>query len=929
MASQTENPVCKKFTDEGNERYKRGRLSAAISAYKKAIKADLNAVRPVRNLSAALFETGDYETCKKMTVRAKTLETRYKNVDMQAQIAKLDAREEKAVLSSNIASDEEQRERRLEILDRLGRYRPSMFSAREYYVVGHDEAQSLFDSSLNKSHRDDEVLSFFFGGAGDARHLLRSVIAISSDEDAKKIPEKKYHFTLNDINVRVLARNLVIWTMLDEMSEMTITEETDEFVDLMTTLFFTFTSPMMPRAAFDRLHQAIAKVLAILEDGKQPLSWVYIPKQDIDLYIDALKYWQGKALRVLPPSKVILRVAEEMEAKRKGISKFVTMTPTMYRNEKLLYMQSAALFPPQRFMEKHDSAMLRLWEQHSQQSKANANEFKDLLKKTWKTNTTFVDPSWYEENAEGDFSNDPFELINCLKNYHDESDTGPGNATRLYDHVAYFFGQFADALYHIKDRLVVEVVEGDCIDFADCLHFGLYQDQGNKSGNNKAKKFVRPNKFPNRYTRMSLSNVPDYIGGHLTTFLHMTPLLKDNLFSICQSNCLRNPPLWKTFEDFTAHYQRITSDEMLFSLTGIRVYDKGQGPSPLVCYSRYTKGILTPLPFESLLPREQFKTWFYSLFFQLTLPYNADIQNHSLIVYAPLNLTILFRLITHLRTLNYPSHWLSELLESICQPSITTSARPPRTMPTLKAEAEKKYPPKALSIAPFSQEIVTLTRLFQTLLPFSLSKSLSIPSLDEIHEYAFHLHNYNSMLPQPSCLILAFWDNDYLDALEPGGGHFSTFQFRMDIRPVIDPSWGDEVDAETKGKKFREFREKHIVFWSTFDFDVKKQVARAWIPRSLVEEWVKKGWAVGLWRTDVWGAMWGGVDYVKRTTKRGRRWDGGSEGEVDAEEGEKEEASERETEHGNEEDDEMDDTSEGELIDHIARMTQQVGFGHN
>src|SRR6266480_3786652 len=112
--------------------------------------------------------------------------------------------------------------------------------------------------------------------------------------------------------------------------------------------------------------------------------------------------------------------------------------------------------------------------------------------------------------------------------------------------------------------------------------------------------------------------IRDYWGGHLSTFLYATPILKKESYSVALSNCLRNPTLWNTMEDFLAEYQLITDDGMLDKLTNVTILDKGIPPMPLADYTAYTCTSNMPQAqidlrrkLRDLLPRPRFNKWFY------------------------------------------------------------------------------------------------------------------------------------------------------------------------------------------------------------------------------------------------------------------------------------------------------------------------------
>lgn len=136
--------------------------------------------------------------------------------------------------------------------------------------------------------------------------------------------------------------------------------------------------------------------------------------------------------------------------------------------------------------------------------------------------------------------------------------------------------------------------------------------------------------------------------------------------SILQSNCLRNAGSWDSIESFLADYQCITDKEMLRQLTGVSVINEPLKDTifPLIGYNWYTPAL--PIfhdDWSVMLPRNDFQKWFYALFFRLALPYKVNILDVSKIIFSPLNLTILFRLMDQLRSLHYPSHWMSDFFE--------------------------------------------------------------------------------------------------------------------------------------------------------------------------------------------------------------------------------------------------------------------------
>ncbi|KAE8445339.1 hypothetical protein EG329_013461 [Mollisiaceae sp. DMI_Dod_QoI] len=354
------------------------------------------------------------------------------------------------------------------------------------------------------------------------------------------------------------------------------------------------------------------------------------------------------------------------------------------------------------------------------------------------------------------------------------------------------------------------------------------------------------------------------------------PIVRRSPAANLRANCLRNSDSFSDVEDYLSEYQLIPDVTTLKALTQVAVLVRGNTelPYPLADFTFYSWCQPTiKHDFSSLLPRKAFTKWFYALFFRLALPFEQDIFQHSKVIHSPLNLTILFRLITHLQTLGYPSHWMSELLNNIVENKVTTTARPPRTKPLRPADVRREYRSRHLCTSPFAQEMATLARLFQPLLPFSLN-STAIPSQKEIYKYHFSIPTYENHLPRPSNLMLIFFNNKYCG--HPRDSCFEVIMkaLKNDSRTLLDPSWGNEVDNTLKGFIFENLREKGLVAWSTCAWDIEKKVASAWMPESLIEGMQRDGknWMVGIVRTDIWEATMGVPAYLEDAAAKREQW---------------------------------------------------------
>lgn len=371
----------------------------------------------------------------------------------------------------------------------------------------------MFDPMIGQANSEGTRVSFLFGGIGDSRHMLCTIIEIAKLEEASK---KVYHFTVNDINNYAITRDLIIWMLIRDLSE--TVGDSDEATLIINTLIFVYFGTMMPDRAFERLHQTIDEALAALKAGKQPLKWAYLYKKDFPMYLRVLTMWKGRALKIYTNSEVIDKVTEDMKARRNADDGFISRVPQACKKEKLLYVHAAVLYPSRRFLELFDPEMQVLQENFSGKPRANAEIFKDHLRKHWHINTTLLSPDWWDEldcKAAYDFSHDPFEAIESFKgpstkslphSWLDQLTETP-KETSFYEFLAPFFTNVADAIKVIPGRIQIEVLRDEFIDICEEIRFSVYPKEY-ETGTEAADVEIRPKTFPVTFDRIHMSNVP-------------------------------------------------------------------------------------------------------------------------------------------------------------------------------------------------------------------------------------------------------------------------------------------------------------------------------------------------------------------------------------------------------------------------------------
>lgn len=147
----------------------------------------------------------------------------------------------------------------------------------KYFADGHDTARSEFDMNLLKDQPD--ITAFMFCGVGDERHLYATLTKIHSHTRQNTYLEtKRYHFTLLDLKPAILARDLIVFSLLDDLSRLRTGSE--EELDTLLTLFYTWAGVLMPAYACDGLQRTISQVLLGLEKDLVPSCSRYQSKSD-------------------------------------------------------------------------------------------------------------------------------------------------------------------------------------------------------------------------------------------------------------------------------------------------------------------------------------------------------------------------------------------------------------------------------------------------------------------------------------------------------------------------------------------------------------------------------------------------------------------------------------------------------------------------
>jgi hypothetical protein len=177
------------------------------------------------------------------------------------------------------------------------RFKPSIRETQEYFCVGNDTPEPLYDDHLLHTGRDQ--ISLMFAGIGDARHLFFTLTIIGAQAKMGTIPRnKRFHFTIPDHKAVVIARDLILLHAIDDLTK--LPRDSDLRRYLLYLLYYVYLPPIMPRYIYNILQIQIKKQIAGLEDQKLLPSFLDVPRMYRSNILRALKEWQQNTFADYP-----------------------------------------------------------------------------------------------------------------------------------------------------------------------------------------------------------------------------------------------------------------------------------------------------------------------------------------------------------------------------------------------------------------------------------------------------------------------------------------------------------------------------------------------------------------------------------------------------------------------------------------------------
>lgn len=384
----------------------------------------------------------------------------------------------------------------------------------------------------------------------------------------------------------VIARDLVVFLFLDDLSKTARTSRAERSL-LLQCLYYTYLSPIMPGRLAAILQARIQRVVDILEDKKLPPAYLDIPHIYRPKVLRVLKQWQHDASARLPVSNMRRAIVSQRHSERMkwDLQHFTTMGPMPntapeWEMEQQFYEQTGVLTMPRPHDAAYEDEIRSAFEASSTRKIERKDAVAEKVEADWASNVTMIDLDWVEalrrpDGFDIDVAHDPWQFgadLRYLKL------TEPG--ARLYEVVATWFEFVAAGFGQLKDNMKIEVCLGNITTVLEQIRCGvigrrqrIYADCDPDVAQGNDAIISEGEEYPRVYHRIHLSNIPDYIGGTLASFLYALPLTHPGDSSYITFTCLRNPPRWKSEAHFHNEYVGLSAPSDLAKV--FRVHSTG------------------------------------------------------------------------------------------------------------------------------------------------------------------------------------------------------------------------------------------------------------------------------------------------------------------------------------------------------------------
>ncbi|KAF9558523.1 hypothetical protein CPC08DRAFT_763920 [Agrocybe pediades] len=615
----------------------------------------------------------------------------------------------------------------------------------EFYRFGHDEFQSMLTGMVGnpgdayavdaRRLATKERWSFMFGGSGDARHVFATLIHFYSMTMDHKTQTISAHMTLIDIHPATLARLAIVLKILHEIVATHRTNDEKKRTELHTTLFYVYTAMLMPEYCRQIVMRIASKLAEEIPKKTNTLpKWLHINEASVPAIVKQLRNWSkplnkstgvylercvsAPGLSSLPLFKDLEKMMQNFGLKDLAGPSTSAVDPyTDPEGERGIYDRAHIVLPPQTLLARHP-ALHKLIRAFPKPSQSLYDAAEKEVQATWQPNPTLFDSKNIESDGDKDpyayplSADEPLKLSGMLSKYIDRrNQLGPVPA---YAACSRFFELVAGAMLYMEDVLTIELIYGDATSSLPKLFAG---DLGS-----------RPAKFPKEYSRIFLSNVPDYTNGALNTAVQLVPYLERD--AIAMANCLFNPASFRNIGEYCYNYALLRAEDFPRFL-GCKVVD----PEKNLFHDVALQKLPLPRPLDQLANKQELNAWLGQLLLCTLCPGQAQRQPNR--IDHPNNMNAFLQVLVHLHRAGFPPHWISDFFNSVVSNTLTTRALPyvgPTPIP-MSQSTNWKPTSRTVNLEPWQAELEVILALTAPALPFAISLPEEFAALGDIQTF--------------------------------------------------------------------------------------------------------------------------------------------------------------------------------------------------
>ncbi|KDR74060.1 hypothetical protein GALMADRAFT_269552 [Galerina marginata CBS 339.88] len=736
----------------------------------------------------------------------------------------------------------------------------------EYFRFGHDQIQS-FMNGINGSAMDPYALdspqhshqkswSFLFGGSGDARHVFATVIHLADMANEFGLDERldllTVHMTLMDIHPATLARVIVILAILHQILQTRLSNDKIKRVELHATLFYLYTSMLMPEYCRQIVIDTAKKLAEEIPKGTYSLSkCLHVNERSMDAILEVLRYWSTP----LPKStKLFLQRNSDFRSLIPGPYAFTSemnnlLDPVLSESRKkhmnarvgslyaysdpdaelAIYKRVKVLLPPKSLLSRHP-ALSNLVNSYKGASDALYAAASREVEQTWVPNPTLFDqvstehPDFGQENGYPNVSTNPFDTLTSFSEFASEFHKGKppvsSSGKSGFAATSRFFELVADAVWELQNTLKIEMVLGDVIT-------GLPRLFSGELGH-------RPKEFPTNYSRMFLSNVPDYTNGALNTAVHLVQHLEPK--ALIMSNCLLNTGSFPTILDFCYSYTLLLPQD-LPRILGCEIINPGRTAFDDIALQQLS----LPRSLDQLASKKELHNWLAHLL--LCTLCNGIPRHPPARIDLPNNLNAYLHVLVHLSRVGFPSHWIGDFLQSLVSNNLITDLQPylGRT-PIPKSEIRnRKSSPRKVNLEAWQAELQVMLALTIPALPFTVALPPDYPQFSDIQTFKATVRpidlKKHRLANQWAVLVSGFTKTIGLMFYKP-------------TKDIDADFLAQRISAIIEGD--RDVRDAQVqILLSQESVDLRKGELSWKLSRAWNEKMKKEGWFLAAFRTDL------------------------------------------------------------------------------